>query len=195
MSTSHCSALTLPPPDTLPPEFTRSSFGDSNTCAPKQQSSKTSREANPVAWTRIKSEEAAPEIPTADSVGFESARSSWDIVRKTIRMRLYELLKYSAEDGEPPPSTSSIVALNSFLEQNQKVSMPLLATDSVGHLVATWRLGQISMLSLKFIEGRKVEFAWAYEARRKTTRDWGTANWDEFIASFPHAPVFLGCGS
>lgn len=133
--------------------------------------------------------------PTAESIEREVPPRPEPRVSRAVRSRVFELLKYSIEDRDTLPSASSIAALNTFLAQHLSAAMPLLASDSTGSLVATWRKGQVSMLSLKFLGQRRIEYAWALDVEKTVVRDWGEASWDDFTASFPHIQAFLGGGS
>jgi hypothetical protein len=179
-------------------DFTRSLFGVFDSFGPEAQTLRPQavrpRRGELPAWAPSDTPRTAI-APTAESIGFEVTQRPEADVKRAVRSRVFDLLKYSIEDDDAPPSASSIAALNTFLAQYQNTSMPLLASDSSGNLVATWRRGQVSMLSLKFIEGRRIEYAWAFDAGKTVVRDWGEASWGDFMASFPHTQAFLGGGN
>lgn len=108
-----------------------------------------------------------------------------------IRHRVFELMKCCAEDGEPMPSVESHDGLMGFIGQIGDVRMPLLTSDDDGLLVATWRQGQHAMLSIRFLNASKIEFAIATETRLgKIARDWGEMDWKSFLDRTPLARTF-----
>ena len=114
-----------------------------------------------------------------------------------ISRRLIDLIRYAAEDGEPLPLPESLSGLSQFLASRKAAAgRPLLATDGQGYVIASWRVGQVSMLSIKFLDKRKVQFAWAIEAARgEPKREWGESEWETFVSSFPYADRFFEAGS
>lgn len=110
--------------------------------------------------------------------------------------RLFELMRFSIEDGEPLPSSESIAGLWRFLDQNPSVQNPLLTSDSEGVLIATWRISTVSMLSIRFIDRARIEFAWTLQDKNgKVSREWGENRCEDFVSSFRYANEFLGGGN
>jgi hypothetical protein len=177
-------------------DFTRSLFGELDSFGADAQTSQLFRPwKGKVGASRSPDLATTAKAPIAESMGFEVAYPPESDVAGAVRNRVFELLKYSIEDRDALPSASSIAALYTFLRQYQNTLMPLLASDSTGSLIATWRKGQASMLSIKFVQERRIEFAWAYDTGKTIVRDWGEASWDDFMASFQHTQVFLGGGN
>jgi hypothetical protein len=147
--------------------------------------------------------EYAPEYSYGDSALGASAYAadeelgaySGSDVKDSVRRRIFDLLKYAMEDDEAFPAARSIESMDRFLSENSVKMSPLIASDSNGRLIATWRISQDSMLSIKFFEDDTVEYAWALESGKKVKRNWGQANWKELLQSFPSASVFLDGGS
>ncbi len=110
---------------------------------------------------------------------------------ESVKRRIFDLMKYSLEDGEALPNSRSIAALEHFIEQAPEAALPLLGTDDTGLMVATWRKGQESMLSIKFDEGNCIHYAWTLENKKQVERSWGESSSGEFLASFAHRTFFL----
>jgi hypothetical protein len=113
-----------------------------------------------------------------------------------IRARLFELMKCCIDDGDPVPSQESHRGLMGFIAHVADARMPLLAADDDGLLVATWRRGQHSMLSIRFLDESKIEFAISRETRPgKVARDWGETDWKSFLERTPLARDFAAGAS
>jgi len=113
-----------------------------------------------------------------------------------IGNRLFELMRFSIEDDEPLPSTESIAGLWRFVDQNPSAHNPLLTSDSGGVLIATWRISTVSMLSIRFIDRTRIEFAWTLQDKNgKVSREWGENHCENFVSSFRYANEFLGGGN
>ena len=118
------------------------------------------------AWSNVDSHPRAAKAPTTESVRAEQAASPAANLKNAVRNRVFDLIKYAIEDQEALPLSSSMIALNQFLNEHN-AAMPLLDTDRRGHLVATWCDAKGSMLSLKFLEGQRIEYAWTLESKNK----------------------------
>lgn len=117
-------------------------------------------------------------------------------IKQNIRRRLFDLIQYSIEDNETPPRAESITGFNKFFEAVKSVQRPLLTSDSQGFLVATWRTSNSSMLSIRFLDRKLIEYAWALErGNEKIERKWGEAAWEDFVSSFPYKNAFLESGN
>lgn len=148
------------------------------------------------AWDTFVADPRTEGGPTTESIIDDQVAAPSSAVKQAVRDRVLELIRCSIEDQEEIPATSSISGLNRFLEQFASTSMPLLATDTSGRIVATWRLGAQSMLSIKFVHGERIEFAWAFDAGSgKVVRNWGETSWGDFMPSFPHTRAFFGGAS
>jgi hypothetical protein len=113
-----------------------------------------------------------------------------------IRARLYELMKCCLEDGDPVPRQELHRGLMGFIAQVEDARMPLLTADDDGLLVATWRQGQHSMLSIRFLDESKIEFAISKETKPgKVARDWGETDWKTFLERTPSARDFAAGAS
>ncbi|WP_406867751.1 hypothetical protein [Paraburkholderia fungorum] len=129
---------------------------------------------------------------TADSGAIATTKQD---ISAIIGNRLFELIRYAIEDGEPLPGKESIAGLWKFLEVCSPANCPLLASGPDGTLVATWRIDNVSMLSMRFLNRLQIEFAWALQDNNgKVSRKWGEDYWKDFVASFPHRREFLDCG-
>jgi hypothetical protein len=134
--------------------------------------------------------------PSADTYSDKAlaARS----LSPAISRRIHELMKFALEDGERLPSIASIKGMSAFaraVAADKAMKDPLLTTDDVGLLIATWRISTEEMLSLKFLDEAQIEFAWALkDASGKLTREWGATAWTDFVRSFHYAPTFFDGG-
>lgn len=143
------------------------------------------------AWSP--SEDVATSASTTASGGVASDPVS---LVAAVGNRLFELMGVSIEDGEPLPSSESIAGLWRFLDQNPSVQNPLLTSDSEGVLIATWRISTVSMLSIRFIDRTRIEFAWTLQDKNgKVSREWGENRCEDFVTSFRYANEFLGGGN
>jgi hypothetical protein len=137
--------------------------------------------------------EDADSAESTDSIGLNSTAGS---VKSAVGYRLFELIRYSCEDGEPLPAQDSIAGLWAFFEHHPTARNPLLTSDSEGFLVATWRTNVVSMLSIRFKDRTHIEFAWAREEKNgKVRREWGEDRCENFVSSFPYASEFIDAGN
>lgn len=146
---------------------------------------------NADAWSP--SEEMAVPANATDSSKLGATSIS---VTSEVGHRLYELMRYSTEDDEPLPTQDSISGLWAFFDRCPTATNPLLTSDSDGSLVATWRISTVSMLSIRFLDRVRIQFAWAREEKSgKVKREWGEDRCENFISSFAYAKEFIGGGN
>lgn len=143
------------------------------------------------AWSP--SEEVAIPVNATDSSELGSTPLS---VTSEVSHRLFELIRYSTEDDEPLPTQDSISGLWAFFDRCPTAKNPLLTSDSDGSLVATWRISTVSMLSIRFLDRTRIQFAWAREDKNgKVKREWGEDRCENFVSSFTYAKEFIGGGN
>ena len=105
--------------------------------------------------------------------------------------RLNELGTLFFEDYGHSLDPASVMGLRLFLLAHMWAAMPSLSADSLGRVVATWRLGSQSV-SLKFLDNQQFHYAMAVETEAGKARPWGTAGRFEFFAKRPEARTLLG---
>ena len=146
---------------------------------------------NADAWSP--SEEVAIPVNATDSSEVGSTPLN---VTSEVSHRLFELIRYSTEDDEPLPTQDSISGLWAFFDRCPTAKNPLLTSDSDGSLVATWRISAVSMLSIRFLDRARIEFAWAREDKNgKVKREWGEDRCENFVSSFAYAKEFIDGGN
>ncbi|MBU9464682.1 hypothetical protein LGM75_05175 [Burkholderia multivorans] len=142
-------------------------------------------------WSEPSEEVASAEA--TDSIGLHSTTGS---VKSAVGYRLFELIRYSCEDGDSLPLQDSIAGLWAFFDHHPTARNPLLTSDAEGFLVATWRTSVVSMLSIRFKDRTHIEFAWAREEKNgKVRREWGEDRCEHFVSSFPYASEFIDAGN
>lgn len=140
--------------------------------------------------------EPSEDIASADATDSTGLDSTVGNVKSAVGYRLFELIRYSCEDGEPLPTQDSIAGLWTFFDLHPTARNPLLTSDSEGFLVATWRTNVVSMLSIRFKDRTRIEFAWAREEKNgKVRREWGEDRCEHFVSSFPYASEFIDAGN
>ena len=151
-----------------------------------------SRPAGIAAFSSAPTSEPAPSPAVAEVLARTLLAPAKAAIWERIDARIRELTKYSMEDAEQPPLPDSIHNLRQFLEKAPQAKIPLLSSDAAGNLIATWRKSTDSMLSLKFLGGQKLQFAWSVEeSKNKISRDWGDGNCADFLANSSQALQFL----
>jgi len=111
----------------------------------------------------------------------------------SIMQRVRALVEYALVDNEPIPNQQSLHGLLAFVETQASMREPLLTTDHIGLLVATWKIDHEQMLSIKFNGIEDIDYAWAHRnTRGELERNWGSTKWRTFLPSFPFGPAFFG---
>lgn len=131
--------------------------------------------------------------PAVDAQSIDAGAQS--SLRQAIGSRVLDLIRYAVADSESLPLPLSFSGLLAFVACYPSVPMPLLTTDDIGALVATWRASKDEMLSIKFLDRKRIQFAWAHNTNTgQLDRKWGDDEWAHFVPSFPFAKTFFGGG-
>ena len=103
----------------------------------------------------------------------------------SLQERIQSIRESCLEDGEPEPTVESIAGLSKLFTLKPATKTPKLSCDELGCLVASWILDREQMLSLRFLNGEEVHYAWAVRnsPSEPLRRSWGESSLSDFLCS------------